>query len=251
MNNIRKYGPICYLGLKQSIVYRANYVIKLVTRLMNLVVAILMWKWLLANNSVEFTSITKYLVLTNVLSILFTFNSSFELAELIRSGKISIYLTKPISIYWYLLAHNLGMLIPNLIFYLGISLILKIELITLLHLLLYLIISYFMFFNLSMLLGCLSFWIVTLWPLRVSLNALMMLLGGLYFPLRMLGKNTYIWLQFNPFSLVTDVPAKLVISSDSNFTIYLIASIVWLISFGFLFKLAFQSGLKKFDGVGI
>ena len=116
----------------------------------------------------------------------------------------------------------------------------------------YMFIANFMFFNFMLLLGELSFWIINMWPLRNGINAVYLLLGGLYFPLNMLNKSIYVWIRFNPFSLVTDVPANLIVSGiSSKLIVYIIAAVIWLILFRILQKYLFEKGFKKYEGVGI
>ncbi|MCT7781048.1 MAG: ABC transporter permease, partial [Lactobacillus iners] len=118
MTIMKKYLPIFYLGIKSSLVYRGNYLIKIITQVLNLIVTLWMWCWLMGNNVHNFNYLAKYLIMTNTLSLLFSIAPTFTLADLIQSGKLSNYLTKPVSLYWYLYLTYIGSQLPLIIFYL-------------------------------------------------------------------------------------------------------------------------------------
>ena len=96
MTIMKKYLPIFYLGIKSSLVYRGNYLIKIITQVLNLIVTLWMWCWLMSNNVHNFNYLAKYLIMTNTLSLLFSIAPTFTLADLIQSGKLSNYLKKQV-----------------------------------------------------------------------------------------------------------------------------------------------------------
>ena len=245
----KKYFSIFYLGIKNTLIFRANTLISLLTQVVNLCVSLWIWKILLPS-SADFIEMTKYLLLTN--AIIFTTYPLYFFADLVSSGKLSMYVTKPMSMYWYIYLYNLGRQSLFLIFYFGLIMIFSKDILVVSALFIYMFIANFMFFNFMLLLGELSFWIINMWPLRNGINAVYLLLGGLYFPLNMLNKSIYVWIRFNPFSLVTDVPANLIISGiSSKLIVYIIAAVIWLILFRILQKYLFEKGFKKYEGVGI
>lgn len=247
----KKYFSIFYLGIKNTLIFRANTLISLLTQVVNLCVSMWIWKILLPS-SADFVEMTKYLLLTNVTAIIFTTYPLYFFADLVSSGKLSMYVTKPMSMYWYIYLYNLGRQSLFLIFYFGLIMIFSKDILVVSALFIYMFIANFMFFNFMLLLGELSFWIINMWPLRNGINAVYLLLGGLYFPLNMLNKSIYVWIRFNPFSLVTDVPANLIISGiSSKLIVYIIAAVIWLILFRILQKYLFEKGFKKYEGVGI
>lgn len=249
MKKIKKYAPVLYLGIKDNLIFRSNTILTIIMQILNLAVSLWMWNLLLPR--VNFLNMAKYLIFTNTTALIFTTTPLYFLAGLISSGKLSMYITKPISLYWYFFLYNFGKQCYILMFYLGLLTVLCHNLLTIAFLFCYLIVSDFMFFNLMLLLGELSFWIVNMWPLRNGINAIYLLLGGLYFPLNMLDKKIYSWLQYNPFSMITDIPARLIINGlDNQVVVYFLGVCVWLVIFNCLRKYIFQIGIKKYEGIG-
>lgn len=249
MKKIKKYMPVLYLGMKDNIIFRSNIILTIILQIANLAVSLWVWNLLLPHS--DFINMARYLILTNTTALIFTTTPLYYLAGLISSGRLSMYITKPISLFWYIFLYSFGKQVYILILYLGLLVILSNNFLIVIFLLFYCIVANFMFFNLMLLLGELSFWIINMWPLRNGINAIYLLLGGLYFPLNMLDKRIYSWLQYNPFSLVTDVPARLMINGvDTNAVKYFLAIILWLVSFNFLRKYIFKIGIKKYEGIG-
>lgn len=251
MKILKKYLSITNLGIKSSLVFRANYLIKLVTQALGMLVTLWMWKWINYSHQGDLSSISKYLVITNLLSLLFSISPAFSLAKLIKSGNLSFYLTKPVSLYVYLYFQFLGSQLPLLLVYLAAVLAMQLPIDIIITLFLYVLVAAIMFFNLMMIVGSLSFWLINLWPLRSGLYAIYLLLGGLYFPLKMFGSRIYSWLKYNPFSLVTDIPANFAISKAGQLQKYYFAVIIWAIVFYFGYLIIYAKGQKKYEGTGL
>ena len=247
---MKRYLPVYYLGLKNSLIYRANMIMKLVLQLASLLVTVLMWKFILTESG-SFQQMARYLLVTNLISLIFTTGPVFQFADMVESGNLSLYLTRPLSLYWYLFNYNLGLQTPLLLLYLILLLFLLKSAGPVLLLLIYLFLSSLMFFSLMMVLAMLSFWLINMWPLRSGINAVYLLLGGLYFPLNLLGP-VYQYLKYNPFSLVTDFPARLLTGTTDwrDFFANCLAVCCWLFLSVLLGKTLFKKGIKTFEGVG-
>lgn len=247
---MKRYLPVYYLGLKNSLIYRANMIMKLVLQLASLLVTVLMWKFILAESG-SFQQMARYLLATNLISLIFTTGTVFQFADMVESGNLSLYLTRPLSLYWYLFNYNLGLQTPLLLLYLILLLFLVKSAGPVFLLLIYLLLSSLMFFSLMMVLAMLSFWLINMWPLRSGINAVYLLLGGLYFPLNLLGP-VYQYLKYNPFSLVTDFPARLLTGTTDwrDFFVNCLAVCCWLLLSVLLGKALFKKGIKTFEGAG-
>ncbi|EFK32554.1 ABC-2 family transporter protein [Lactobacillus delbrueckii] len=167
---MKRYLPVYYLGLKNSLIYRANMIMKLVLQLASLLVTVLMWKFILAESG-NFQQMARYLLATNLISLIFTTGPVFQFADMVESGNLSLYLTRPLSLYWYLFNYNLGLQTPLLLLYLILLLFLVKSAGPVFLLLIYLFLSSLMFFSLMMVLAMLSFWLLNMWPLRSGINA--------------------------------------------------------------------------------
>ncbi|MCR1900851.1 ABC-2 family transporter protein [Ligilactobacillus apodemi] len=196
-----------------------------------------------------------YLFLANFLALSFSVAPAFRLALQIKSGRLSTLLERPISLYGEHFAFFIGtqffsfLLVLCLIAYFGI--VSGISTIMLLLLVIYLSCAIVMFFSLMLLLGMMAFWLVELWPLRSFVTACYLLFGGRYFPLSHLPTKIYQIVQYNPFSLVTDVPARFLTVglTTSELMQYLLVTLLWLLVFLYLYKIMLKLGLRLYEGV--
>ncbi|BDR56277.1 ABC transporter permease [Xylocopilactobacillus apis] len=252
-----KYLVIATNSLLARVTYKSNEITLLVTKILQMLVSIWMWMGIYhasghqSINGFLLSDMVKYLIITNLLSILFSTTPIFKLANRIRDGSLNTLLYRPISIYGENFASYLG----SQFLYLVVILILSVFTFDFKEGLLlgsYIIVSFIMFFTLMMVLGTLGFWLINMWPLRSGVNACYLVLGGLYFPLSFFGTRIVKVLEFNPFSLIADVPARMITGQNtySIFT-YFLANIIWIIVFLGLYKLLLNKGIKKYEGVGV
>lgn len=220
--------------------------------------SIMMWHFLygarVTVDGYTAASMTKYLIITNLAAIIFTTAPIFRLSGQVRTGTLTNLLFRPTSVYTEGLATFLGgqIIYIMLMFALIIMQLPQLGLTTVFLLLVFVSACLLMFYTLTMVLGATSFWIVNIWPLRSAVNAAYLLLGGLYFPLSFLGKRYTLLLSLNPFSLVGDVPAQLVLGTTStSIFVYLLAVAAWTFLLAGLYWVVMRNGLKRYEGVGV
>lgn len=255
-----KYLYIFLTSLKAKMVYRTDLVLEYVLTALQVCCSILVWRALyqqkslmVANYSLQHLGI--YLFLANFLALSFNVAPAFRLALQIKSGQLSTILERPISLYGEHLAHFLGNKFLGLI--LDICLVLYLGLVTdctflhMVFLLVYLSVAWLMFFSLMMILGMLAFWLIELWPLRSFVTAFYLVFGGRYFPLEQLPSQIFKIVVYNPFSLVTDIPARFLTIGMSNLELfkYLMATTIWLVIFLYLYKIVLKKGLRRYEGI--
>ncbi|KRM67618.1 membrane protein [Apilactobacillus ozensis DSM 23829 = JCM 17196] len=253
-----KYLIIGFNSLTAKLVYRSNEITYLLTQCLQMVISILMWISIYHGtdrhtlNNMALSQMIQYLVITNLTAILFSASPIFRMANQVKSGQLTTILLRPISIYGEQITYYVGSQFPYLCINFGLLLIYSNQsLQSKLILITYLTLAFIMFFTTMLVIGTLSFWLINMWPLRSAVNACYLILGGLSFPLTFLGKGIYKWLQFNPFSLVADVPARMVTHLINDSTPYFIAVSSWLIITLLIYRILIKVGIKKYEGIGI
>lgn len=254
-----KYLFIFINSLQRSLSYRAQLVVTLIKVCLQLGITLFIWTTLYQvgpqKNGYSLAQMIHYLIVANFLTLVFSTGPAFRLARQIKSGQLNTLLYRSLSLYgenlaFFLGAHALGIALELVMLGL-IAKLTHVSLTTLLLLSLYLLVSLGMFFTLMLTLGTLSFWLIELWPLRAAVNACYLVLGGKYFPLTLLPKGLWAWLQYNPFSLVSDVLARLLLQPFTLATYsraFLAVVIWWLIAFK-LYQWASKRGLCRYEGV--
>lgn len=252
-----KYLIVAINSFFSSITYRSNLIISLLSRIIQLSLSLFMWNSIYQSSSQIIGGYTKsemflYLVLTGILSLLFTFEPIFRIAQIVQSGQISILLLRPINIKWENFAKFIGS--KFMIILIALLAILLFSQTASLLLLFYLGLAILLWYELMFLIGCFSFWIIQMWPLKPIINAFYLLFGGLLFPLNILPVHIYHLLMFSPISLVSSDLVESIIKYQANsktILLYIFVSFLWILFLSIASKLVFQRGLKKFEGNGL
>ncbi|WP_203641899.1 ABC-2 family transporter protein [Levilactobacillus andaensis] len=256
-----KYWVTCQNALLTTLAYRGNLLLHLLTTTINVLVTIFMW--LAVYNfsgrsdiaGIQPQQMVLYLIVVNILALIFSADPIFKFSGLVRSGNLSIVLMRPINYFVQSFWDYLGRAIPYLIIYgLATGIISPVfhrgPLYGLSSLLL-MAVTYGMFFLMITAISLCSFWLVQVWPLRPVLSALFLLLGGQAFPLQVL-PATFSWLIYNPFSLAGNQLTLLLLGKLSLGQIATTGgwAMLWTIVALVLIKLTWQRGIRSYEGVG-
>ncbi|WP_020153811.1 ABC transporter permease [Caldibacillus debilis] len=245
-----------------NLTYKGNIISSFIVQIIQMITTVFVWRALYSGENdignYNISEMTTYLILTSLLSVIFSPNSAFRLSNLISSGKLSILLIRPYSYFFESFSVFLGQKVVQIcvvfimiicFFMLGLF---QFSFPNIVSILLVLTNFILLFIFLSVM-GELSFWLIEMWPLRPIYNGLLSLFGGVMFPLDLLPESILNIIQFTPFSLFGYVNTKAImgeLSTDAMFN-FLIASMLWIIFFQIIYIILWKKGLKKYEGVGI
>lgn len=240
--------------------YRTNFWVRIFTTLLSIGMSVFMWQAIYKFSGQETVAgigqanMSLYLVIVNILTLVFSTEPIFRLSALIRSGNLSVMLLRPVNILMQGFFEYLGRSFPYLLIYMGVFWVVKPIsnlLVGLGSLGLFLTI-YVMFYMLVTLMGLSSFWLIQIWPMQPVFNACFFLLGGQLFPLQVLPKN-FRWLLYNPFSLAGNQLTMLSIGdmSEEEFFRSFLWALIWILLLGVLIHLFWKRGNLRYEGVGM
>ncbi len=257
---MKKYYMIFKNNLSMTLAYKWNVLASFLIQLIPLFTSIFIWNGVYDSGGgpalYSKDEMILYLILTVIISTIFTAGPAFRLAGMIRNGTLSSLLIKPISIrkenFFGSLGKNVLKIIIVLISLLICTVSRIIEVPNALIGLLLLGLSYIMYFNLLSCISLLGFWLIQMWPLRVIYNAVYMFFGGLVFPLSLLGKKLFTLIKYNPFSLVGYFITETFLARVGIVEIYfcLLANLIWILFFRLVYSLGWKHALKKYEGMG-
>lgn len=257
---MRKYLNIFKSNLFQILAYKWNVLGKFLVQLIPLISSIFIWLAIYQSGggNVDYTKneVVLYLILTTIIATIFSPLPIFRLSSLIRSGKLSIQLIRPISILKESFSSTLGRQLINIVTVLIILLIMtitkQIEVINLFIGLLIMHFAYIMYFLMTSCISLLGFWLIQMWPLRSIYNAIYLFFGGLVFPISFLGTSVSNVFKYNPFSLIGFSITETIMgkASESQIGLYLVAMFLWCLLFIIIYIIGWKKGLKKYEGMG-
>lgn len=196
-------------------------------------------------------------------SLVFSSRTS-DLAEMIRDGELSRVLLMPASVFKYFLSRDFSDKIVNFTFsVLEIIIVAKIFNLSLyfprdLHVLFFvlplLIVSFFLYFFLSLIVSMSAFWTDDIWAVRYLVGVIFLeFFSGSFFPIDVLP----VWMQkiiyFTPFPYLAYFPIKIWLGQVSGELAILkicVICVSWLALFFLLTKAVWNKGLKHYGAYG-
>ncbi|MGL4662245.1 MAG: ABC transporter permease [Culicoidibacterales bacterium] len=255
---MRKYIYVFITNFQMTLTYKLNFITSIFSSVITIVISFFLWKAVYAGSDMQSiggyteNQMLRYIIFANMLAIVFSFDSVVRLGGLVRSGKLTTMILRPICLLGEFLASFLGQKIMYIVF-VFICIIFLSEPSSQLYLrLVYLGVSFTIFFLLMAVISNVGFWLIQMWPMRPVISGLYMLLGGLFFPLNLLPGNIYVIIQYNPFAFFGFHITNILQGMYSNETIYtlLVVSIFWISLLYGIYKLSLNRGLKKYEGMG-
>lgn len=261
--DVKKYLYIIYNQCSMQLIYKFNFFVGILSKAVQLFMTVFIWRAIYISNEYAmikgytFEAMAIYILINNFSSILFSFEYCFRLGQMIRSGKLTTILLRPIHVLGESFSYYLGNKLIYIIIYIVLSIVMcsqnkGFQIYNLMAYLLLVVINIRMFFMLLSLISTLGFWLIQMWPLRPILTAFYLLLGGVYFPLDLLPEKIYNIISLNPFSLVGHIMTKTIqgFYNTGEILIYCLVSLFWTEVFRFCYSKAMNKGLKLYEGMG-
>ncbi len=254
---MKKYVRLFKNGILNSSAFKMDFYFGFITIPIQVIISWYFWKYAnLENVGRGFTlnSIVLYFLIVNILSIIYSpaMYVCYESMELINSGNIITWMTRPIDIRLLKLFEKLGnffvISIVPIALYIGLAIFTKS--ITLYVAFLGIVSTFFGFtilFFVQLIIGFLSFWFNQVLTFRDMIFDIMWMLGGIVLPIDFFPeilRNISLW---SPLSYSYYIPAKIMagIMPAENILKYLILQIVWILGLYMLSGLIYKKGKNK------
>lgn len=263
---MKKYWSLLKVHLSATLEYRGALLIWILVELVSLTSSTFIWLAVFrTNNNVggyDFTKIISYYLLVLVVGSFTSVFVSEHLPRRIKDGQISSDLMKPFSIAFEQLLNQFSFKLTQLTMKIPIYIIvgllftylfeIKFNGIYLLLALVVCLFSYILHFSIDIVISYFAFWFDDVWSLSHLKNVILMVLGGLTFPLDLLPKNLQTIFNFLPFHLIYYFPVKVAQGAVSTqmFISQFLQLILWILVFLLLGKILWRLGLRKYGAYG-
>jgi ABC-2 type transport system permease protein len=234
--------------------------------IINILITFFLWQAVFRTNSVIFgysrIQMLTYIILINVLNGIVLSTQTFRIAFEINSGLLSKFLIQPLNFFAYNLARDLPDKIINtgfsifeiniMILILQTPIIIQQDLLRLISFVLVSLLAALLYFEINILLSFIGFWSKETWAPRFIFNILLMFLAGTYFPLDIIPKQIYDFLQLLPFTYLVYFPLKIYLGAVdmSQLMKGLGIIIFWLFALMFIIRYVWHTGLKIYTAEG-
>ena len=265
MNNILKWKATIEYSWTKHLAYRLNFFLEVSGPVLvfffvnyNLWTSIYNGDTSLTIKGYTYKEMISYHAWGLIVGMLARGHMSGNLAEEIRLGRISSYLVYPFNFWEYqtasfvafqgiqLISSALAVLI---LFFTG---ILHLESYSTLFLGLgYCVYVSFFWFMTQFIIGLFAFWLDETWILRVIFMLISGFLAGSYFPLDLYPEWLRQILEFLPFAYIQYYPVKILMGEIHLLPKALMMISVWMIPLGFLVKVVWGRGLRRYTAAGM
>lgn len=245
-------------------VYRTYTVVTIVSAVFGLLIQIAIWTALYngrglmqAGNDtvVSISEMIQYTVLSALLSILINNNVISNIEQRIVSGQVSIDFIRPIGFSIQVICSEIANVLFNVLFTFLPMILISFFLVgvkafaianpTIFVLTLFN--SIILFYSINYMIGLLSFWFLTIGPLRQILDGMIKLLSGALIPLWFLPKTIYNVASFLPFRLIYFFPISVGVGKTSWQEIFegIMLQYFWIAFFVGLCAVLWNRGNKR------
>ncbi|TLS53923.1 hypothetical protein FE782_00790 [Paenibacillus antri] len=267
MHTLRKYAITFSLGMQQSMEYRFDFVLQLVSAFFPIIIQWFMWTAIFAQKSTmygyTFRELILYTILAGILSkVVSTGGIEYDIKEDIKQGGLNKYLIKPFSYFGFRIVSFLG----RKIFYFGISLLIVALLLLVLNAVwsveispvraivfaVALFLALALNFLISYCISSASFWLAEISYLYVITGLLVQIISGGIFPLEIFGDTFYAVSRFLPFFYTIYYPINVLNGRlpDHQILDGLLMQLGWIVLLLLLGRVLWKAGLREYSGMG-
>lgn len=269
MSAWKKYGTVMSLGWQDSLAYRFNALVWILFAVLPSLT--LMLVWIAAYSSGNQTQIggynlpqmISYYLFVTALSVIITPNPEWEMSQLIRDGKITPFIVRPIGFFGHKVAQETSyQIIKSAMFLPAFGVLLwlfrdyvQLPPFTLTRaglFLLSVLLAFALLMQMKFLLGISAFWLAEVGGLMEISHMFLGLFGGQLLPLSVLPA----WLQsvagVLPFSVLYAFPMEILLNQATSESLVsgFARQVLWIAFFSVLVKIAWRRGLLAYEGYG-
>lgn len=268
-SSFKKYRTVAALAWQDSMVYRFNALVWVLYAV--LPAATLMLVWLAAYRSGNKTEVggfdlpemMTYYLLVTALAVVITPHPEWEMAQQIRDGKITGFITRPIGYYGYRLVQETSYQMVKTVMFLPTLLVMLWFFRSYLRLppfdagrmglfLLSTLLAYALITQIKFLLGISAFWIAEVSGFLEIWNTMMAVFGGRLLPLNLMPD----WLQWLgnllPIELLYSFPMQILMNRITTEELWwgFVRQLLWLGVLSLLVRWMWRRGLVAYEAYG-
>lgn len=254
-------------SFQQYFAYRLNFILWRVRVVVSILISFFLWQTIFKTRNQVFgyqeAEMLTYILLITFLNGIVLSTQTFRVAEEINLGTLSSFLIRPFSYFGYVLSRDISDKIVNsffsvfeiilLLFLLHPPVVLQTSILWLGLFILTSLLAALLFFEIGMLLSIIGFWSRETWAPRFIFSILITFLAGTYFPLDILPKPVYGFIQLLPSTYLIFFPLKIYLGHiDQAFLAKgFMIMFGWIIFMGIILRYFWRRGLKIYTAEGI
>jgi ABC-2 type transport system permease protein len=266
---MKKYWTVAALGWQDSLVYRFNALVWVLYAVLPSLTLMLVWIAAYRGHTgkevggYDLSQMMTYYLFVTALSVVITPNPEWEMAQLIRDGKITPFIVRPMGFFGYKLAQETSyQIIKSAMFFPAFLVLLYLfrEYVQLPPLsaargVLFVcscLLAYALLTQMKFLLGISAFWLAEVGGLVEIGNILLGVFGGRMLPLEVLPSWLRVASEALPFASLYVFPMQILMSRIEPNALLpgFLRQLIWIAIFSVIVKAAWRRGLLAYEGYG-
>lgn len=265
-NVLKKYWAIFSISMQDSFQYRGQVFYWVFMDAAYLIVWVMVWRAVFKNQELvagyTLSGMITYYILAFIVDNITAVWNEYNMEDIVRNGKLTKYIVRPMSFFWYRVFSAFSWSIARFVFGLPVTIaVLYIThdyiffpgMIEFLMFLLSLAFSAVLYFLISYLISYFAFWMLRIGSIINILRASVIpILSGAIFPLDLLPRFAQKIIDFMPFKYLIYFPIKIYLNEISiqEFWLGIFIIMLWITVLSFLVWLIWPKALKKYESVG-
>jgi len=253
------------INMANSLAYRGDFVFYMLSTILSPLISVLIWRAAIASGAqlpVDGTYLTSYFVLLGAVSMLTSSWLSPFMAEEIRNGKLSVWLARPGSFLYEMIANNLAekafksLILAPMILVFGWLLRDSVSLLAppsrWLLLALSVVLAAVIVFSIHVILGSLAFWIDDVSGIDRGQMLVAMVLGGQVVPLALMPAWASGFIRLQPFRFTLSFPLEIIVGdlSRHEMGVGFAAQLCYVVLFVALARWIWRRGQRSYSAFG-
>lgn len=262
---IRRYLPFVNAGLQEASTYKVNWIFYILSDILGCFVSFFVWQAVYKSNGGESfmgfdrSSMVVYIFLTFMSIQIIGSDATFNIAQEIKDGSISMRIIKPISYNTTFLFQEIGNKIMNIgvvfiplvvgveVYRFAITGTVQFDILKFLVYLFSCIIAYLINFFFNICYGFTAFVFKNLWGSNLLKDCIVGFLSGAVIPLAFMPDVLRVIMTILPFASLSYTPVMIYMGkySGTDILIYMGLQIFWCIAFWVLTKVIWKCVIKR------
>ena len=253
------------INLANSMAYRGDFVFYMLSVILGPIISVLIWQAAMASGAelpVDSTYLTSYFVLLGMVSMLTSAWLALFMAGQIREGRLSVWLARPGSFLYELMANNIAekgfkflCLMPMILVFAWFfrdSVDFSAPVMHWAVFPLCIAIGAVIAFSLDVIEGSLAFWIDDIWGIVQARHLVMLVLAGQLVPLELMPDWATGFMIVQPFRYVLAFPLDVIVGdlSGAELALGLVLGLTWAVAFAMAARWIWSRGKASYTAVG-
>lgn len=267
MNTFSKYRKTFELGIQNSLEYRTDFLLSLISVIFPIILQYFLWTAIYSSSKkiiygYTYEQMIVYSIMAGMISKLIATGFEYDIYNDIKNGGFSKFIVQPIGYFEYKISSFLGQkLIQGIIIVsiISVALIIMNEfsifnititrfLFFLITLFLALILNYLIAYSLS----AISFWVGEISYLFQMTSMIVNIVSGGVLPINVFGNKILSIFKFLPFQYTVYYPVNVIdgVLSNSEIIEGIMFQCIWIVLFFLISKVVWKFGSKKYMAIG-